>query len=51
MSERDDLLVSVASEIKTYRKGELPEPTLEHVDRWECQNFCVRGGRVIFRDC
>ena len=18
---------------------------------WECQNFCVRGGRVIFRDC
>ena len=34
MSERDDLLVSVANEIKTYRKGELPEPTPEHVDRW-----------------
>jgi hypothetical protein len=34
MSERDDLLVSVANEIKTYRRGELPEPTPEHVDRW-----------------
>ncbi|WP_175750760.1 phosphoribosyltransferase-like protein [Burkholderia anthina] len=34
MSERDDLLASVANEIKTYRKGDLPEPTPEHVDRW-----------------
>jgi len=34
MSERDDLLASVAETIKTYRKGELPEPTPEHVDRW-----------------
>lgn len=34
MSERDDLLVSVANEIKTYRKGDLPEPTEDHVDRW-----------------
>lgn len=34
MSERDDLLASVANTIKTYRKGELPEPTHEHVDRW-----------------
>lgn len=34
MSERDDLLASVASEIRTYRKGDLPEPTPEHVDRW-----------------
>jgi hypothetical protein len=34
MSERDELLVSVADEIRTYRKGELPEPTPEHVDRW-----------------
>jgi|SRR5450830_1274 len=34
MSERDDLLVSVAHEIRTYRKGDLPEPTAEHVDRW-----------------
>ncbi|MGY2958182.1 hypothetical protein ACVWWT_003415 [Pseudomonas sp. TE6349] len=37
MSERDDLLVSVADEIKTYRKGDLPEPTPEHVDRWLSQ--------------
>ena len=34
MSERDDLLVSVAHTIKTYRKDDLPEPTPEHVDRW-----------------
>lgn len=34
MTERDDLLASVANEIRTYRKGELPEPTSEHVDRW-----------------
>ena len=37
MSERDDLLVSVANEIKTYRKGDLPEPTPDHVDHWLCQ--------------
>jgi hypothetical protein len=34
MSERDDLLVSVANEIRTYREGDLPQPTPEHVDRW-----------------
>lgn len=34
MSERDDLLVSVANEIKTYRKEDLPEPTPDHVDHW-----------------
>lgn len=34
MSERDDLLASVATEIRTYRRGDLPEPTPEHVDRW-----------------
>lgn len=34
MSERDDLLASVANEIRTYRRGDLPEPTQEHVDRW-----------------
>lgn len=37
MGERDDLLASVANEIRTYRKGELPEPTPEHVDRWLSQ--------------
>jgi len=34
MSERDDLLASVANNIRTYREGDLPEPTPEHVDRW-----------------
>lgn len=34
MTERDELLASVAATIKTYRAGELPEPTPEHVDRW-----------------
>jgi len=34
MSERNDLLESIAGMIKTYRQGEIPEPTSEHVDRW-----------------
>lgn len=34
MSELDDLLASVASEIRPYRKGDFPEPTREHVERW-----------------
>lgn len=34
MSERSDLLISVANAIKTYREGDFPEPTPEHVDRW-----------------
>lgn len=34
MSERDDLLVSVANEIRTYRQQDLPGPTPEHVERW-----------------
>lgn len=37
MSERDDLLASIANEIKTYRRGELAEPTPAHVDRWASQ--------------
>ena len=37
MSERDDLLASIASTIKTYRQGELPEPTPAHVDKWAGQ--------------
>nr|WP_278502713.1 hypothetical protein [Brucella intermedia] len=37
MSERDDLLESIANEIKTYRRGELAEPTPAHVDRWASQ--------------
>ena len=37
MSERNDLLVSVAGTIKDYRAGEIAEPTPEHVDRWISQ--------------
>ena len=34
MTERDDLLASIANTIKDYRAGEIPEPTPDHVDRW-----------------
>lgn len=37
MAERADLLVSIASTIRSYRHGEIPEPTPEHVDRWASQ--------------
>lgn len=37
MGEREVLITSIASTIKTYRQGELPEPTPEHVDRWARQ--------------
>jgi hypothetical protein len=34
MSERSDLLDSIAETIKDYRAGELAQPTPDHVDRW-----------------
>jgi hypothetical protein len=34
MSERSDLLESIATTIKDYRAGEIAEPTPDHVDRW-----------------
>jgi hypothetical protein len=34
MSERSDLLASIASRIKDYRTGEIEKPTPAHVDRW-----------------
>lgn len=37
MGEREDLLVSIANEIKTYREGEFAQPTAVHVDRWVSQ--------------
>jgi hypothetical protein len=37
MTERADLISSVADTIQTYRKGELTAPTPEHVDRWLSQ--------------
>ena len=37
MSARSSLLASIANTIKDYRKGEIPEPTPDHVDRWISQ--------------
>ena len=34
MTERAQLLSSLATTIADYRAGELPSPTPEHVDRW-----------------
>ena len=34
MSERGELLESIANTIKDYREGEIANPTPEHVDRW-----------------
>lgn len=34
MSERNSLLESIADTIKDYRKGEILEPTPDHIDRW-----------------
>jgi len=37
MSERGDLLASIAATIGDYRAGEIDQPTRDHVDRWICQ--------------
>lgn len=37
MSERSDLLESIASTIKDYRAGDIAEPTPAHVDKWVTQ--------------
>jgi len=34
MSERDDLLASIAQTVRDYRSGEVAAPTPAHVDRW-----------------
>ena len=34
MSERDDLLASIAHTIEDYRAGEIASPSPDHVDRW-----------------
>ena len=34
MTERNELLASIANTIKDYRAGEIAEPTSEHVDNW-----------------
>ncbi len=37
MSERADLMASIAKTINAYRAGECAQPTPEHVDRWASQ--------------
>lgn len=37
MSERDDLLASIAATTADYREGDLAAPTPEHVERWVTQ--------------
>ncbi len=37
VTERDDLLASIANTIRDYRAGEIMEPTPSHVDRWISQ--------------
>lgn len=37
VTERSDLLASVASTIRDYRAGEIPEPNPDHVERWISQ--------------
>lgn len=37
MTKRTDLLASIAHSIRTYREGEIPTPTPDHVDRWVSQ--------------
>lgn len=37
MDEKESLLVSIADTIKTYREGELIQPTADHVGRWAKQ--------------
>ncbi|QIL81365.1 hypothetical protein G7047_16705 [Diaphorobacter sp. HDW4A] len=40
MSQRSDLLASIANTIQDYRGGSLPQPITDHVDRW-VQQFDV----------
>src|SRR5947199_8801817 len=37
MTERTQLLKSLATTIADYRTGELAPPTLDHIERWVCQ--------------
>jgi len=49
MSERSDLLESIANTIQDYRAGDLAEPTAEHVDRWVKQ-FCKNVQVPLLRE-
>ena len=37
MNEKQQLLSSIASSISTYRLGEIPQPSVSHVERWANQ--------------
>jgi hypothetical protein len=49
MSERGDLLTSIATTIGDYRKGEIPRPTPQHVDLWVKQ-FAVNVQIPLLRE-
>jgi hypothetical protein len=49
MSERSDLLASIADTIKDYREGDIPEPTPDHVDRW-VEQFSAETQLPILRE-
>ncbi|AYM78580.1 hypothetical protein D9M09_24345 [Janthinobacterium agaricidamnosum] len=37
MAKRTNLMEAIANTIQSYRKGEIPVPTVDHVDRWISQ--------------
>ena len=49
MSERSDILSSIADTIADYRQDDLETPTSEHVDRWVTQ-FDVAMQLPILRE-
>lgn len=49
MTERAELLASIAATITPYRAGEIPVPTPDHVDRWASQ-FSPSNQLVLLRE-
>lgn len=49
MTERSDLLTSIAGHIKNFRTGEIAQPTPDHVDRWASQ-FSAANQLVFLRE-
>ena len=56
MSERGELLASIANTTKDYRAGEIDTPTPEHVDKWvkqfaeDCQVLLLRELDHVFKE-
>ena len=56
MSERGELLASIANTTKDYRAGEIDTPTPEHVDKWvkqfaeDCQVPLLRELDHVFKE-